>query len=158
MTNLETRLEALLPEKTIIIDWYDGIVTALIQFNGIGKWCLIDLLAWDSSQTLKVFALRVLTNEESDSLLRKFEDQQPTWPIWIPKNIGESQFFTLKTFNSTLDREGFSEDYVFLAADVNKGVQGIKKMPNRKVLFSTDIEQIMNMNNEEREYWYGLFK
>ncbi len=52
-----------------IVDWYDGVVQALVRLAGKEAWFYCSLLAWDMRSNRKVFALLRLDNNWSHKLL-----------------------------------------------------------------------------------------
>ncbi|MBL0742569.1 hypothetical protein [Chryseolinea lacunae] len=68
--DLEKIVTPLMPERTIILDWYDGVVSAFVQFNSIEQWCMINLKAWDLGRKSKVYTLSFLSEQDNCEVLK----------------------------------------------------------------------------------------
>jgi hypothetical protein len=151
---MDKEKEILLPSKTIILDWYDGILTAVVQFSDKENWHLVSLRAWDLNKREKVYSLNELTVEDNRKILSLFKDQKRTWPIWI---VQKMQFDNSQELERLLERirKSFTDEYVFLTGDLSNGIFNLQKIPTK--YSPADIDSIMNLSREEMEYWYGLF-
>lgn len=141
--------------KTIILDWYDGIVTAVIQFVDNENWYLVNLIAWDLNERGRIYSLQELKADDYVGIISFFKNQKPSWPIWRLDMLENEDFEMLE--KSLLEiRKNSINVYVFFTSDFSNGISNLRETSVRE--FPGSIDQIMNLSRKELEYWYGLFR
>lgn len=60
-------------ENTVIIDWYDGDVTALVKKRPSGTWLLASLLSYDISTRERIYALLPIASQMAEDIRRRIE-------------------------------------------------------------------------------------
>lgn len=65
-----------------IIDWYDGLVEALVQVVSDERWHYLSLMAWDQAAELTVSALLPLSPKWETVLLRELREEPNDSDAW----------------------------------------------------------------------------
>lgn len=65
-----------------IVEWYDGIVEAIVQTAPAGPWSYFSLMAWDLSRDLDVAALLPLTPKWRNILLKTLRAEPDAPEVW----------------------------------------------------------------------------
>ena len=60
-------------EKIVLIDWYDGVVTALVAKQPGDTWLLASLLSYNISARERVYALLPVKDQIAASMLRELD-------------------------------------------------------------------------------------
>ena len=153
--DVEKKYNSLYPEKKLIIEWYDDIIIALIQFKGDQDWFLISLQALNS-EGLKVYTLIRLESNMCQKIISMFTDK-PSWPIWIPKKMNDSTHSILIEYLDLLYKQQSTNIFLALTEKIDNGIQLIKNQSIRKEIKVKSMGQIMNMEESERKGWFNFF-
>jgi hypothetical protein len=65
-----------------IIDWYDGLVEALVKVASDERWHYLSLMAWDQAAELTVSALLPLSPKWETILLRELREEPDDSNAW----------------------------------------------------------------------------
>ncbi len=76
-----------------IVDWYDGIVEAIVQTAPAGPWSYFSLMAWDLSRDLEVAALLPLTPKWRNILLKTVRAELEDPEVWTKFGELREEFF-----------------------------------------------------------------
>ncbi len=137
-------------EKKVILDWYDGIVSALIQFENTDKWYLVNLIAWDTKQPEKVYLISEISRDESGVILGLIKDQTPDAPALTESEFDEVKNLVRKSIENNIC-------YLFKGKDLADQINNLKEL-NDKGDIQIEIDDIVNMDSASKEKWYDLFE
>jgi hypothetical protein len=71
--------------RIISLGFYDGTTSGVAQCLHCSRFYKYELVAWDSSQDLRIYSLAALPQESFEALLKLLSGvERPTSPIWIP--------------------------------------------------------------------------
>jgi len=155
MMEKKSDTRVLRPSKTIVLDWYDGIVNAVIQFRDDENWYLINLIAWDINEPKKIYSLHELKPADHAKILSFLKDQKPSWPIWTLDIMENDDFEILEKFLLEI-RKDSPKLQVFSISDLSEGISDLRETSKRE--FPNGIDKIMSLSRKELDYWYSLFR
>jgi len=70
--------------KIIVLGYYDGPISGLLQCADCPTAYRFELIAWDSNQDNRVFSLAEVDSDVFESVIHTLASvQEPKWPIWV---------------------------------------------------------------------------
>jgi hypothetical protein len=72
-------------QRLIALGYYDGPTSGLAECARCRKSYRLELVAWDTSQDVRVFATATFEMERFERVIRACARQEePNWPVWVP--------------------------------------------------------------------------
>lgn len=144
--------------KMLIFDWYDGILQALIKFEGFDYWIYANLIAWDMKNKTKFYHLVPLNKLESKRILDILKPQEPKWPIWNPQILTEEQSNKMKKYIKSLLKENSKKNKLLIQTNnIGDNEHEVINADNLKIPFYENIDQVMNQDDYVITNYYKLF-
>jgi hypothetical protein len=73
-------------DKVLWTDWYDGMTAGLALRSRVANAFKLDILAWSSGQTRRIFALSPFNVQKFNLIVMLLAGKaSPTWPKWDPE-------------------------------------------------------------------------
>jgi hypothetical protein len=155
--NFESKSGSLLRQSTIVIDWYDGIISALVKFTDVHDWFLMSMAAWDLNQSSKVYTLKTLSPSILEELLKKFKVTRTSQATASFSGLTPSAFKKLRAWLNDFYNTGGFPEYVVLVDHSTDNVIRVKRLSNIKIHHVADVEEPFNNHVNNIKFWYVLF-
>jgi hypothetical protein len=140
------------PSHKIIIDWHDGIVAALVQFDSIQNWFVVSLRTWDISTGLRIYFMKKLNAEKAREIFSILPPEKKI-PNWILR-VNEIESEELRKHLEAALNNPMEDSYAFMTNDIDEGVYVSSLDPDlTQSIKLLDIDEVVNLDDDSKKQW-----
>lgn len=149
-------------KRIIVFDWYDGIVSCVLQCSFCNKNYLCQLIAWDLDFEIRIFLCVETTSDSWKDLISRISQlEKPSWPVWIPSVCGSKSEIAAIIDDFILEKEktvssNELSSFIVASRDLNEWI--LSAIKNEGILDNhftlSDVEEITNKPIEYHREWF----
>ena len=138
--------------RSIIVDWYDGVVKAVTEYPYMGCWLYSFLVAVDTNNQNKIYGFCVIDGKEYEQLSCLLEEQE-----MISSSLGHLSQSCFDEVSLFLLNKVDRSEHIFLTRtkDVLRDTGSKLLLANEAPVL--DYEQIIDLDSEHVQKLFEMF-